>query len=186
MNNTLITEKEKDLLKSLKGKQFERFKCDSFIFSPMVFGIVGIYVDGQIYKITSGLKPVTRFYADDEVACFKIEPAEDAEIVSRMENGEMIETPIQEKIRNIKIVNDIQELHNGHRTELFESTVGIIFQLQDDREISFELGTWFSEMITVMRGYQLIDTYTPTMEFLEEWEGCGNCVPKCRREIVVL
>ena len=186
MNNTLITEKEKDLLKSLKGKQFERFKCDSFIFSPMVFGIVGIYVDGQIYKITSGLKPVTRFYTDEDVAGFEIELAEDAQIVSRMENGEMIETPIQEIIRNIKIVNDIQELHNGHHTEWFEYTAGIIFQLQDDREVSFELGTWFSEMITVRRGYHLIDTYTSTMEFLDEWEGCDDYVPECRREIVVL
>ena len=186
MGDTLISEKEKNLLKSMVGKQFERFKCDAFIFSPTVFGIVGIYVDGQAYIITTSLKPVIRFYNNDEVACFEIKAAQEAEVVSRMEDGEMIETPIQEKIRNIMIVNDLQNLRNGDHTERFESTVGIIFQLQDDREVSFELGTWFSEMITVRRGYHLVDTYTPTTEFLDEWKDCGEYMPECRREVIML
>ena len=45
-----ISKKEIEILQSMIGKTFEKFKCDPFIFSPMVYGLVGFYVDGKIYK----------------------------------------------------------------------------------------------------------------------------------------
>ena len=53
-------------------------------------------------------------------------------------------------------------------------------------EISFEVDTWFSEMITVQRGYNLIDKFTSVDDFLEEWEDCRGYTPTVERMIVPL
>jgi hypothetical protein len=57
---------------------------------------------------------------------------------------------------------------------------------QYKREISFEIRTWFSEMITVEKGYDLIEKFTPIDDFLEEWEGCDGYNAKSTREIITL
>lgn len=68
----------------------------------------------------------------------------------------------------------------------FNSTVGLIFLLEDSREISFEIGTWFSEMITIQKGYNLIEKFTPTDDFIEEWEDCEGYIPNAKRDVIVI
>lgn len=185
MSNTLITETEQQLLKSMVGGQFESYQCDPFVYSPMVFGIVGLAVSGKIYRLRADLKHVRRFFTDEEVACFQLEEASGSDIVSRMENGALVETPIRAVIRSISIVNDIQTVCRGDQRKRFASTTGILFHLEDHQEVSFELETWFSEMITVKRGYDLMKTFAPETEFLEEWEAFGEYEAQCRREVIV-
>ncbi len=183
---TIISENEMNTLKNMIGKTFNKYKCDPFINSPMVYGIVGIYVEGKPFKITSLLKEVKRFLTTDEVAQFKITETTDNNIKTFMDNGKMIETPVNSKIKSISVVNDFQTVkHNGENYE-FSSTVGFIFTLEDSREISFEIGTWFSEMITIHRGYDLIEKFTKTDDFLEEWEDCNGFVANITREITVI
>ena len=184
--STIISENEMNILKNMIGKTFNKYKCDPFINSPMVYGIVGIYIDEQPFKITSLLKEVKRFLTHDDVAEFKITETTDNNIKTFMDNGQLIETPVNSKIKSISIVNDFQTVtYNGENYE-FSSTVGFIFTLEDSREISFEIGTWFSEMITIQRGYNLIEKFTPTDDFLEEWQECEGYTPTIRREITVI
>lgn len=63
-----------------------------FINSPMVYGIIGVYIDGKPFKITSLLKVVQRFLVTDEVAELKITETTDDNIKTFMEDGEMIDT----------------------------------------------------------------------------------------------
>lgn len=63
-------------------------------------------------------------------------------------------------------------------------TRGIIFQFKDGHELSLEKNIWFSEDITVEKGYDLIRRYTPTTEFEEGWS--ADYRGKCSREIVSL
>ena len=63
------------------------------------------------------------------------------------------------------------------------STKGIIFHLASGNEISFEIGTWFSEMITIRRGYELVKSFTSVEEFLEDWEDSEGYFPECNREV---
>lgn len=185
-NSTIISNSEINILKNMIGKTFDKYKCDLFINSPMVYGIIGIYIEGKSFKLTSLLKEVNRFLTQDEVAQFEIKEATDDEIKTFMVDGEMIETPVKSKIKSISIVNDFQTIDYQEKLYKFSSTVGLIFTLDDSREISFEIGTWFSEMITIQRGYNLIEKFTPTDDFLEEWEGCEGYTPKVRREITVI
>ena len=181
-----ITKYEQELFCDMVGREFVAFKCDPFVYSPMVFGLVGIYVGEKAYKLTADLSTVRRFTADDDVAKFELKMSADENIKSRMEDGKLIKTPIQSRIESISVVNDHQILRYNNQSDEFITTVGIIFHLEDNREVSFALETWFSEMITVKRGYELIDLLAPVSEFLEEWEGCDGYMPDCTREIITL
>ncbi len=185
-NSTIISKKEIDILKSMIGKTFEKYKCDPFVNSPMVYGIIGIYIEGKPFKLTSLLKEVNRFLTQDEVAQLKITETIDDDIKTLMIDGEMIETPIKSKIKSISIINDFQTIEHQEKSYEFSSTIGLIFTLEDSREISFELGTWFSEMITIQRGYNLIEKFTSTNDFLEEWEDCDGYIPQVKREITLI
>ena len=187
MNTSIIiSNKELDLLKSMIGKTFDQYKCDPFINTPMVYGIVGIYVDGKTFKLTSLLKTVQRFLESDDVAVLQIDETLDENIKTFMVDGEMIDTPINSKIESILVVNDYQTIEYKGRIYEFNSTVGLIFLLEDSREISFEIGTWFSEMITIQKGYDLIDKFTPINDFIEEWKDCDDYIPHCERKVIAI
>lgn len=186
MRMSTFTKAEIDIFKSMIGKRFNKFKHDPFVYSPMVYGIVGIYVDDVAYELTVLCTPTDRFGNSDEVAMLHIEQSEDSKIKTFMDNGDLIETPVSSKIVRIDIVNDHQLLeHDGH-TSSFDYSVGVIFHLEDSREISFEIKTWFSEMISIDRGYSLISKFTPIDDFLEEWEGCDGYIASCKREILTI
>lgn len=185
-NSTIISNQELDLLRTMIGKRFDKYKCDPFINTPMVYGIIGIYIDGKAFKITSLLKEVQRFLTTDEVSEFKITETTDDNIKTFMVDGEMIDNPVNSKIESITVINDFQSIEHKGEIYNFDSTVGLIFKLEDSREISFELGVWFSEMITIQKGYNLSEKMTPTYDFIEEWEGCEGYIPKIKREYVVI
>lgn len=175
-----------DMLKSMVGKTFEHYSCDPFVFTPNVFGIVGFRIGSDTYKMTSSLEAVQRFFHDDDVAVMKIAHCHSSEIVSMMEDGQMINTPVQDTIVSIDVVNNHEVVsHDGVQKELL-STKGIIFHLVDGNEVSFEIGTWFSEMITIRRGYDLIKQFTPLADFYEEWEDSKGYTPDCFREVITL
>ena len=185
-NSTIISNQELDLLRTMIGKRFDKYKCDPFINTPMVYGIIGIYVDGKAFRITSLLKEVQRFLTTDEVSEFKISETTDENIKTFMQDGELIDNPVNSKIKSITVVNDFQTIEHNGTIYNFDLTVGLIFKLEDSREISFELGTWFSEMITIQRGYGLSEKMTPTDDFIEEWEDCEGYIPKSKREYMVI
>ncbi len=175
-----------DVLTNMIGKRFESFSSDPFIFAPDVFGIVGLRIDDKAFKMTIDLEAVKRFYHKDDVAVLRIAECPSSEIVSRMDNGQMIITPVEDTIVKICIINDHETVIHGNNKPSLGSTKGIIFHLASGNEISFEVGTWFSEMITIRRGYDLINSFTPIEEFYEEWEDCEGYTPSCSREVITI
>ena len=95
----------------------------------------------------------------------------------------MIELPVKKTIKEIDIINEHQKVfENDKQTYDVWLTRGIIFRLEDDTEISLEKNVWFSEMITVDKGENLLSKFTPVEEFSEDWE--GNFRGECSRDIV--
>ena len=173
-----------EMLKNMIGKIFAYYSCDPFVFTPSVFGIVGFHIGSDTYKMTIGLEATQRFFHDDDVAVMRIAHCQPCEIISMMDDGHMIDTPVQDTIVGIDVINDRETVtHNGERKEML-STKGVIFHLAGGNEISFELGTWFSEMITIRRGYELIKQFTPLADFNEEWENSEGYTPTCFRECI--
>jgi hypothetical protein len=175
-----------DMLRGMIGKTFEKYKCDPFVFSPSVYGIVGFFIGTDIYRLTSLTRNVSRFYTDEDVAVFQIDKATEEGIVTMMDEGQMIDTPVKDTIQSIDLVIDRETIsHNGEDRTLI-STKGIVFNLAGGNEISFEIRTWFSEFITIQKGYDLIKKFTPTEEFLEEWEDSAGYDASVRREVVTI
>lgn len=183
---TSLSKEEMDILGNMIGKTFDKFKCDPFYYSPMAFGVVGIYVGGTAYRLTSLRQYGKHFFADDDIAVFRIAQVDDSEIKTFMDNGELVETPVRSSIVAIDIVNDCQTVEHMGAIQQFDYTVGIIFHLEDTREISFELRTWFSEMITISKGYRLLDKFKPIDDFLEEWQDCTGFTANCSRKVIAL
>ncbi|MDO5307900.1 MAG: hypothetical protein Q4G03_00165 [Planctomycetia bacterium] len=171
-------------LQSMVGKTFERYSCDPFLFTPTVIGIVGLYIGGKSYKLTSDLESVECLFDKEDFAIMKIAPCQPNEIVTRMVDGQLIDTPVQDRIVRIDVVNDLEALtHDDERSEL-HSTKGVVFYLASGNEISFEIEVYFSEMITIRRGYNLVAQFTPVDDFLEGWK--AGYVPDSEREVVTL
>lgn len=175
-----------ETLKRMIGRTFEKYSCDPFVFSPNAFGIVGFRIEGRSYKMTSGLEAVKRFFHTDDNAVMRLAECEPYEISSMMDDGKLIDNSVGDTISSIEVVNDLETVtHSGDQRTLC-STKGVIFHLAGGNEISFEIGTWFSEMITIRRGYDLVKEFTSTKDFLEDWEDCEGYTPECSREIILL
>ena len=175
-----------DNLKRIVGGTLESYSCDPFIFSHSAFGIVGLKVNGEFYKITAELEQIQRFFSEDEVAVFRFQKCQEEEIVSRMDNGVLQDYPVKDVITKISVVNDIETVSHGNDLRELVSTKGIVFHLSSGNEISFDVSTWFSEMISIRRGYDVISQIAPTDEFIEEWNDCEGYKASCTREVVSL
>ncbi len=181
-----VSIKNTGVFQEMLGKEFIKYRCDPFVYTPSVYGIVGLYIGDKTYKITCLHQCVERFYSKEDVALFSVEDVGNNEITTMMDGGEMIDTPIQDSIAFIELVNDKEVVCHEGEQKMFVSTKGIIFHLQRGDEISFEIDTWFSEMITIKRGYKLIEQFTPIDDFMEEWEDSEGYTPECTREVITI
>lgn len=174
------------MLRGFIGKTLDFYSCDPFEFTPSVFGIVGFKIEDRFYKLTCDLEKVTRFWTEDEIARLRFDSCGDRKPESRMDGGTMIDTPVRDTIVAIELINDCESVSFKKEKRSLCSTKGIIFHLLGGNEISFEVDTWFSEMITVRRGYDLIDKFTTIDDFHEEWEDCEGYTAAVERKIISL
>ena len=172
-------------IQSMVGKKMVKYKCDPFEFSTSVYGIVGVSLDGADYAFTNMVN-VMDYYGDQEdVAIFKIEKRPFSNIQSLIQNQTMIETPVEARISEVLVINERQQLFENEE-QIYEVllTRGIIFKYEDGHEFSLEKNIWFSEHITVEKGYDLINRFAPEADFAEGWS--GDYRGECSREIISL
>ncbi len=186
MVNISLDKTTLDELKSIVSSTFESYSCDPFIFTHSAFGIIGLKVNGAFYKITAELEHIQRFFTEDDVVVLRFKKCPEEDIVSRMDNGILQTNPVKDVIVGITVVNDRETVSHGSDSRELVSTNGIIFHMSSGNEIAFEIATWFSEMISVHRGYDVINQFALTDEFLEEWDDCEGYKASCSREIVTM
>lgn len=172
-------------LRCMVGRRMNRYKHDPFVFSANVYGIVGICVEVGAWTFTNFIEVADYYGANEDVAFFRLQRANWDDIHSRIPDQTMIETPVGRVISSIDVVNERQKLfEKGIQTYEVCLTRGVVFKFDDGSELSFEKNIWFSEDITVRKGYNLIQSFSPTSEFIESWE--NNLRGECSREIVEL
>lgn len=172
-------------IQGLVGKRMVKYKCDPFEFSSSVYGVVGVAFEDVSFAFTN-LAEARDYYGEQEdVAVFKIERRPFSDIQSLIQNQEMLDMPVGDVVSKVVIVNECQQLfENGEQTYEVWLTRGIIFQFEDGHELSFEKNIWFSEDITVEKGYDLISRFSPTTEFNEGWTDCYR--GECSRKIITI
>ena len=172
-------------IQSMVGKKMGKFKCDPFEFSTSVYGIVGISLEDADYAFTNMVDVMDYYGEQEDVALFKIERRPFSRICSLIQNQTMIETPVEAIISEVLVINERQQLFENDE-QIYEVllTRGIIFKFEDGHELSLEKNIWFSEDITVEKGYDLLSRFSPETEFSEGWS--GNYHGECSREILSL
>ncbi len=173
---------DKDLIKSWIGKKFLKYECDAFDFTNSVTQIIEIYIGDEKYTLTNIQEKVDYFGNTDDIGILRINKVKNQTIKSAFKDTAFVNTPIEEKISGIKIVNENQKtLVNGKVEYDVWLTRAIIFEI-GEREISFVKDfVPFSEEIIIRRGYNLLEKITENKMFLEGWD--IDITPKCTRQI---
>jgi len=183
--NISFTDQMVAMLQNMIGKKFLRYKCDPFDYTPKSFSLVGIITEDDSYALTNTIEVLDYYGGDEDVAVFRFEERPEDQIESLLDDTKMIKVPVNRIIKEIHVVNEHQKLFKGdEQTYDVWVTRGVIFILDDGLEVSFEKNVWFSEMITVDRGENLIERFEPVNEFIENWEEPEHA--ECERETVIL
>ncbi len=173
-----------DLLKEFIGKKFVKFKMDPIEYSPVSIEHVGLYIGEKIYELSAKQKKINRFFSEDEVALFNISEAKESDLVSRLEGVDFIDVPVNEVVKSIFMVVDTETVTHNVESREMKTVKALVFGLEGGNEVSFEISEWFSDIINVEKGYELIEKVQSIDDFLEEWEDCEEYVPSVTREIV--
>jgi len=183
--DTRFSEENMNTLRSMLGQTMLKYKCDPFIFSTSVYGIVGIIFQDHAFAFTNTVEAADYYGNTEDVAFFRLTPASESEIQSRIQDEEMIEVAVNNEIAEIQVINEHQMLfENDLPTYDIWLTRGVIFKFVDGLELSFEKNVWFSEDITVEKGYNLITRFSSVNEFIENWD--GKYRGECTRETISL
>ena len=182
-NDYRLKENDIQILSNMKGKKFNSLVADNAFGGTKAIGNA-LFSVGNVYYTFSNKICSLDYYGSgiEDVAIFNFETASENLINKEKSFERAIEIPIKQKIRDIEIVTEIQKVFEKdvlkYETKL---TRGVIFYMIDNYEISYEKDIWFSEIIKIQRGYKLIEKFTPTTEFEEDWNSnfTGHCERIC-------
>lgn len=158
------------LFKPLIGQCFIKYRCDQFEYTNSVTGIVGFYIGDKVFELKNEQKSITYFDSVDDIALWAFKEVQNNEIHSFFEETEQIDTPVNETIKKITLINEHQKVIISSNTYEMWITRAIIFHLEN-KDIYFEKdNTAFSEEIEIKRGHDLIDEFPKKNEFfLNQW-----------------
>lgn len=161
---------DEEIFKKMIGKQFNKYRCDPYVFTNTVTGIVGLYIGEKVFELKNEQSAFQYFDSMDDVALWNIKEVSDSEIYSVFENTEQIDTSINQNINSITLVNEHQIVNIHEQEYNLWLTRAIIFHLEN-RDIYFEKdNTAFSEEIEIKRGHDLLSEFPKRNDyFLDQW-----------------
>ena len=170
MTNNQDFRLDETLFQSMIGKAFHKYKCDQFTYANTVTGVVGIYIDDKVYKLRNEQESINYFDTIDDIALWNIKEVSDNDIKSFLINNIQIETPVNEIIKSITLINETQNAVIENTNYELQITRAIIFHLTN-KDIYFEKdNVSYSEEIEIKRGCDLINDFPKRNEyFFEQW-----------------
>ena len=173
------------IFKQMINKSFIKYKCDPFVFTNSVTGIVGLYIGDKIFQLKNEQKEFHYFNSVDDISLWQITESKASDIQSAFIDINQIETPIEQIIKKITLVNEQQIAFINEQCYSLWITRAIIFHLEN-RDIYFEKdNTAFSEEIIIKRGHNLLEEFPKRNDyFLDEWN--SNVVPEVKTEFITI
>lgn len=174
---------DKEIFREFIGRTINAFLHDSFAFVNSSSQVVQLNFENDIYYLYSSVEPIDYYGFVDDVAVWEWTTKK----YPIIDKKTFITTPINEKLKEIHLVQENQQLYKNNK-QIYDVWVtrGIIFILESGREISFEKAVWFSEDIYINKGYNLINTFQSTDEFREGWDKSEGYRGECIRNIEVI
>lgn len=159
-----------DIFKRMIGKQFYKYKCDPFVFTNTVTGIVGLYIGEKVFELKNEQTAFQYFDSMDDVALWNIKEVNDSEIHSVFENTEQIDTLINQNINSITLANEHQMVNIHDQEYDLWLTRAIVFHLENCDIYFKKDNTAFSEEIEIKRGHNLLSEFPKRNDyFLGQW-----------------
>ena len=147
-----IGQEERNILASIVGKEFTKYRCDKILFRPAVYQAVGVFFDGLILSIENEAQALDYYGVTEDVGVMRVRQVGPDDVVSRIVDGQQIDTPIKQVVQDVKVIDDTHYMEMGNETLYkFSYTKAIVFVLPD-RQVVFEKDIWFSEDILIYRG----------------------------------
>lgn len=169
------------ILKQLVGQKIVSFQHDEFLFINASSQMVGIETEYGMKYLYSFTEPLDYYGSVEDVAVWELTDTK----YPLVDRKKIIASPVKEVIKEIHIVQENQKLfENGKQIYDVWVTRGIIFDF-GGHQYSFEKPVWFSEDIYIQKGYNLINKFASTDEFVnDDWE--NGYTAECERKIVIL
>ena len=92
--------------KLLIGKSFKKYRCDSLEYTNSVTGVVGIYIDNKTFELRNEQESIQYFDSVDDIAVWGFREVNTNDIHSFFEDTNQIDTPVDEIVNKITLVND--------------------------------------------------------------------------------
>lgn len=92
------------------GKCFRKYRCDSFDYTNSVTGVVGIYINDKTFELRNEQESIQYFDSIDDIALWSIKEVNDNDIHSFFEDTDQIDTPVDEIVKKITLVNEHQKV----------------------------------------------------------------------------
>ena len=147
-----ISQEERKILASIVGKEFTKYRCDKIAFRPAVYQAIGAFFDGLTLSIENEAQALDYYGAAEDVGVMRVQQVDPDDVVSRIIDGQQIDTPINQVVQDIKVIDDTHYMEKGNEILYkFSYTKAIVFVLPD-RQVVFEKDIWFSEDIFIYRG----------------------------------
>lgn len=172
---------EMNILRQLLEKNIIAFKHDEFNFNNSSSQVVGIETENGMIYLYSLTELLDYYGSFEDVAVWKLTE----ERYSFVDKKNLISSPVNESIKAIYVVQENQRLYeDGKQTYNVWVTRGLIFDF-GDHQFSLEKPIWFSEDIYIQKGYDLIDKFAATDNFVnDDWS--DGCIAECEREIILI
>ena len=143
----------------------KKYRCDSFDYTNSVTGVVGIYINDKTFELRNEQESIQYFDSVDDIALWSIKEVNENDIRSFFEDTDQIDTPVDEKVNKITLVNEHQKVKISDDIYELWITRAIIFHLET-KDIYFEKdNTAFSEEIEIKRGHDLVNEFPKKMIF---------------------
>lgn len=158
------------IFKQMIGQDFLKYKCDPFDFTNTVTGIVGLYIGEKVFEFKNEQTSFQYFDSMDDVALWNIKEVSNSDIHSFFENTEQTDTPVNQMINSITLINEHQMVNIDNHEYSLWVTRAIVFCLENI-DIYFEKdSTAFSEEIEIKRGHDLLSEFPKRNDyFLDQW-----------------
>ena len=169
----------------LIGKCFKKYRCDSFEYTNSVTGVVGLYIDNKTLELRNEQESIQYFDSVDDIALWSIKEVNENDIRSFFEDTDQIDTPVDEIVKKITLVNEHQKVKISDDIYELWITRAILFHLET-KDIYFEKdNTAFSEEIEIKRGHDLVNEFPKKNDFfLNQW--INGITPSVETEFVLI
>lgn len=150
-------------LKSLIGKKLIKIRHDEFLGSNVVTQRIGLFASNGMFIVDNPLQGFDDYFWGPEDASvldfMKINDESEMRIKGAMLRP--IDTPVDETIEEIILVNDHMDVFNkGTKAYNWDSSEAIIF-VTKSREYGFFRCEWLNEMVEVYKGHNLVSKMEP-------------------------